>query len=62
MREGTYLVFDCPVCGDLHPTRFDGYAGIDGDYVVECPDVGRLELSRVGGALREVVAVLPETS
>jgi len=61
MRERVYTVLDCPVCGDLHPVHFDGYAGIDGDHVCDCPVAGRLELADVpDGELRDVVVVAPE--
>lgn len=62
MTAGIFTVFDCPACGDLHPVHFDGYAGIDGDDVCDCPVAGRLELSGIDGVLREVVAVVREGS
>ena len=61
MPIGSYTVFDCPACGALHPVYFDGYSGIDGDYVCECPVAGRLELSdEPDGMYREVVSVAQE--
>lgn len=54
-------VVDCPVCGDLHPVYFDGYAGIDGDDVCVCPVAGKLEMSDMSTETlyREVVSVDP---
>jgi|HubBroStandDraft_1064217.scaffolds.fasta_scaffold190185_3 hypothetical protein len=54
------MVVDCPVCGNLHPVRFDGYAGIDGDYVTDCPECGSMELIDFPNAhLRQVVVGQP---
>jgi hypothetical protein len=62
MVAGSWTVLDCPVCGCLHPVYFDGYAGIDGDDVCDCPVAGRLELTDIDGRLREVVSIVrPET-
>jgi hypothetical protein len=58
MSTGSWTVLDCSVCRCLHPVFFDGYAGIDGDDVIDCPVAGRLELSDVDHpCLREVVSV-----
>jgi hypothetical protein len=37
MHAGVWTVVSCTECGDLHPVYFDGYAGIDGDDVCDCP-------------------------
>jgi hypothetical protein len=58
MPYGNWTVLDCLACGDLHPVFFDGYAGIDGDDVCDCPVAGRIELSDLDKIkLREVVSV-----
>lgn len=60
MTLGSWTVIDCGACGALHPVCFDGYAGLDGDDVYECPVVGRVELSSLEGervVLREIVSV-----
>jgi hypothetical protein len=41
-----FHVHDCRCCGNLHVVVFDPCAGIDGDYVCECPDAGTIELHR----------------
>lgn len=58
MPAGTWTVVDCGACGSLHPVFWDGYAGIDGDHVYDCPVVGRKELGEC--TLRTVVSVEPE--
>jgi len=61
MIVDSWTVLDCPACGALHPVHFDSYAGIDGDYVTDCPVDGRLELSdEPHTKFREVVSVSSE--
>jgi hypothetical protein len=61
MVSGKFIVGDCPTCGALHPVYFDGYAGIDGDDVMDCPVAGKLELSDLDHVpLREVVSIKRE--
>ena len=60
---GSWRVLDCPACSCLHPIFFDGYAGIDGDDVCDCPVAGRIELSSLDDdriQLREVVSIEPQ--
>jgi hypothetical protein len=56
MQPGNWTVAKCPACGDLHPIHFDGYAGIDGAHVFDCPVAGRLEISD-SLKLQELVSV-----
>jgi hypothetical protein len=58
MHAGVWTVVSCTECGDLHPVYFDGYAGIDGDDVCDCPVAGKLELADMPYVrLRELVVV-----
>jgi hypothetical protein len=41
-----FHVVDCRHCGNLHVVRFEPRAGIDGDYVCDCPEAGTIELHR----------------